>query len=250
MQPFVDSAAWYDALYAARGKDYAREASQVASLVELQVVPMAESYRPEARTDERATLIDFACGTGEHLRFLRDHFDVMGVDACPSMLAVAQRKLSGVTLIHGDMCTVNLGRQADAAVSLFSSVGYLPDEAALGAAIATMAAHVRPGGVVIVEPAVLRERVQPARPQVTEITWNGERIVRTTTAVREGNVLRIRFTFSCEGIDGRRVVEEEHRIQLFARSMYYRAFSAAGLRVKHEPSGSTGLGMFIGCRPA
>ncbi|MCA9296658.1 MAG: hypothetical protein KC983_09070, partial [Phycisphaerales bacterium] len=126
---------------------------------------------------------------------------------------------------------------------------YLPDEAALGAAMRTMAEHIRPGGVVIVEPAVLRECVQPAEQQVTEITWNGARIVRTTTAKREGNVLRIRFAFTCDGVEGRRAFTEEHRIQLFARTMYYRAFCAAGLRVMHAPANGTDLGLFIGRRP-
>ena len=57
------AAAAYDVLHAARSKDYAGEAARVAALV--------RERRPEART-----LLDAACGTGGHLPFLRDHFDV------------------------------------------------------------------------------------------------------------------------------------------------------------------------------
>ena len=63
------SALLYDAMYRGIGKDYPAESAEVAALV--------LRRRPDART-----LLDVACGTGEHARLLAtEHgFQVDGID--------------------------------------------------------------------------------------------------------------------------------------------------------------------------
>ncbi len=89
----------YDALYRAR-KDYPAEARQLTALIR-QRLPAAGS------------LLDVACGTGEHLRYLRDDFDVTGIDLSESMLGYARSKLPGVPLHQADLRTFELGRRFD-----------------------------------------------------------------------------------------------------------------------------------------
>src|SRR5438067_8492108 len=103
----------YDLVYAAPGaKDYAAEAAQIDVII--------RKRAPGART-----LLDVACGTGLHLRHLRERYAVEGVDASADMLAVAAQTLPGVPLHVGDMRALDLGRTFDAVTCLFSSVGYL-----------------------------------------------------------------------------------------------------------------------------
>ena len=71
---FTKSAAFYDAIYAARGKDYAAEAAWLRA-----------AYRNVAARSSR--LLDVACGTGRHLSQLRNEFAVEGLDADPAMIA-------------------------------------------------------------------------------------------------------------------------------------------------------------------
>src|SRR5207302_1516830 len=113
----------YDLVYAAAGKDYAAEAAQAAALI-------------RERAPAALTLLDVACGTGEHLRHLAGSFAVEGVDADPAMLAEAHRKLPQTPLHEGDMRTLQLGRRFDAVTCLFSSVGYLRTAGELDAAVA------------------------------------------------------------------------------------------------------------------
>jgi ubiquinone/menaquinone biosynthesis C-methylase UbiE len=82
------SARWYDTIYSF--KDYAAEADSLRALL--------AQHRPGARR-----LLDVACGTGEHLRHLRAHFAVEGIDASPDMLAIARAKLPGMPLHLADM---------------------------------------------------------------------------------------------------------------------------------------------------
>lgn len=65
---FTKSAAFYNAIYAATGKDYIREAQQVYALIQQHM-----------RTPGK-TLLDVACGTANHLAVLREWYEVAGLD--------------------------------------------------------------------------------------------------------------------------------------------------------------------------
>ena len=74
---FIESAELYDAIYAF--KDYARECARLRALID-ETVPAAR------------TILDVACGTGEHARFLKEHFAVDGLDINETYLRAAQLK--------------------------------------------------------------------------------------------------------------------------------------------------------------
>ena len=111
-------AAIYDAMNRGAGKDYGAEAAAVTEAV--------LARRPEART-----LLDVACGTGEHLSHLRHRFEVEGLELSEHMAAIARTKLGPDVPIHaGDMRSFDLGRTFDAVTCMFSSIGYARDAAA------------------------------------------------------------------------------------------------------------------------
>ena len=134
---FERSARVYDLLYSF--KDYEVEARDLVRLI-------------HERNPGATSLLDVACGTGKHLELLRGDFsDVAGVDLNAELLAIAQERLPDVPFTAADMRTFDLGRTFDAVTCMFSSVGYLRDDADLAEAIARMAAHLGPGGVLIVD---------------------------------------------------------------------------------------------------
>src|SRR5882724_6448932 len=92
----------YDMVYTAgRGKDYAAEAAALAELI-------------RARHPRAASVLDVACGTGEHLKYLRPFFaDVEGVELAEPMRAKAIEKLPDVVVHAGDMRDFALGRIFD-----------------------------------------------------------------------------------------------------------------------------------------
>ena len=151
------TAAVYDLLYGALGKDYAAEAQEVHELI--------QARRPGART-----LLDVGCGTGGHLRHLTRWYDAAGVDLEPSMLAQARIHLPDTPLAEADMRSFDLDQQYDAVVCLFSAIGHLPSVEDLDAAVATMTRHLAPSGVLIVDGWIL--------PQ----NWKG--IIGTTSTPR------------------------------------------------------------------
>lgn len=211
-------AEWYDAIYAARGKDHAAEAAWIAE-------------RVRERAPGAGSLLDVGCGTGLHLRaFARRFPDVAGLDAAPAMLGVARPALPGIPLHLGEMTRFDLGRRFDVVTSLFAAIGYLAGRAELDAALRCMAQHLAPGGVLALEPALTPERVRPARSVEDRAERDGTTVRRLAEAEHGDAVLRIRFTFTVDAAGGEREqFVEEHPIRLFAESEYRSAIEAAGL---------------------
>jgi len=126
------SAPVYDAIYEER-KDYRRESEQLHRLIE-------HHQRSPGRS-----LLDVACGTGLHDQFLRQWYDVEGLDASEAQLAVARQRLPTMTFHWADMADFDLARRYDVVACLFSAVGHLTTVADLHRGIAAMSRHLQPG---------------------------------------------------------------------------------------------------------
>ncbi len=126
---FTKSAAFYDALYA--WKDYAGETARLRELI-----------RQHKQTDG-TTLLDVACGTGQHLHFLQNGFEVEGLDLDEGLLAIAREKHPGIRFHHADMLRFDLGKQFDVVMCLFSSIGYVQTVPKLRRAVQNMSAHLK-----------------------------------------------------------------------------------------------------------
>jgi ubiquinone/menaquinone biosynthesis C-methylase UbiE len=48
----------------------------------------AQQHHSDAKTP-----LDVACGTGKHLQFLQEHYQVDGLDISPNMLKIARKRL-------------------------------------------------------------------------------------------------------------------------------------------------------------
>lgn len=228
----VQAAAVYDALHLPR-KDYAAEAEMIAGLV--------RNGRRSARS-----VLDVACGTGEHLRHMAPAFDVQGVDANPAMLECAARKLPAVPLSCGDMRTVRLRRRFDAVTCLFSSIAYMPTFVDLVDAVANLVRHLEEDGLLIVEPWH-HDNVWPIGHHFEEVVvTDGGAIARTLDVeVVDGvSILDMNYEVTTGGRSRR--FTEEHRLRLYPVVDYVRAMESAGLSVTHDPVGLTGRGLFVG----
>jgi len=214
---FEHSARVYDLLYSF--KDYEAEALDLTTLV-------------RERNPGAASLLDVACGTGKHLELLRATFpDVAGVDLDDGLLAVAHERLPDVPLTRGDMRTFDLGRTFDAVTCLFSSVGYLRDDEELAAAIGRMAAHLSPGGVLVVDGWIRPDAWWPGtNVQGLAETSDGVAAARVARTWRDGDrtILDMRYLIATAE-DGFEQQQEVHELTLFSDEAYRAAFDAASL---------------------
>lgn len=231
---FSKSAQYYDEIYASVDKNYAAEAAQVRKIIKM--------YK---QTKGRS-LLDVACGTGAHAGYLSRYYQVEGLDLDAGLLAVAKTKHPKVRFHQGDMLTFDLGRQFDAVVCLFSSIGYVKTKPRLQKAIRTMTRHVLPGGVLVIEPWFTPRQWHPGRAFLTQVNKPDLKIARMSYSDQRGKVSLIEFQYligTPKGIEHR---VETHELGLFTHQEYMDAFKAAGLNVTHDPDGLDGRGLYIG----
>jgi SAM-dependent methyltransferase len=231
---FSRSAGIYDAVYSF--KDYADEAARLRTLI-------------EERTPGAATLLDVACGTGRHLDQFRAWYDVTGVDLDPALLAIARERLGDVPLELADMTSFDLGSRFDVVTCLFSSIGYVGTVERLHKAIAMMAAHLEPGGTLIVEPWLDPDAWVADRPHLLTVDEPELKIARMTISGREGRLAIMTFEYLVGTSAGIEAYSERHEAALFTDDEYQAAFVAAGLTVEHDAEGLIGRGLYLG-RPA
>jgi SAM-dependent methyltransferase len=227
---FARSARIYDAVYS--WKDYAGEAARVHELV-------------QARKPGAATLLDVACGTGTHLAELRGRYRCEGLDLEPELLAVARERLPDVPVHEGDMRDFDLGRRFDVVTCLFGSIGYVLTVEGLEAAVAAMARHLEPGGVLLVEPWLRPEGVKPHVGAVF-VDEPELKIGRVNTIEVEGRISSFDFHFLVGTPESVEHFVEHHELALFTHEEQLAAFRAAGLEVEHDEEGLMGRGLYIG----
>jgi SAM-dependent methyltransferase len=231
---FTRSAAFYDAVYGF--KDYGREA-------DLLVARIQEHKRSPGRA-----LLDVACGTGAHLAFLSADYQVEGLDLDPEILAVARQKLPRVPFHQGDMTTFDLGRRFDVVTCLFSSVGYVKTADRLRLAVANMARHLLPGGVLLVEPWFSAETFQSGTLHSLFVDQPDLKIARMNISRVEGDLSIIDFHYLMGTPAGIESFTERHELGLFTRDEVVGAFEAAGLETSYDADGLCGRGLVIGKR--
>ncbi|PZA08105.1 MULTISPECIES: class I SAM-dependent methyltransferase [unclassified Meiothermus] len=221
----------YDRIYSY--KDYRAEAGAVHALIQ-RVNPGAKS------------LLEVACGTGKHLEHLKAHYQAVGLDLETEQLEEARRRNPEVPFYQGDMRTFDLGRTFDAVTCLFSAIGYAGGVEGLEAAVCTMARHLNPGGVLLLEPWLLPEVWQNNRPHALFVDEPDLKVARMNVSRQEGRESVLEFHYLIATPQGVESFTEELRLFLFTQEEYLEAFRRAGLEVEHDPQGLTGRGLYVG----
>jgi len=234
----------YDLLYASGidGKDYSAEAGEIAALV--------RRARPHSRT-----LLDIACGTGEHARYLSEvhGFEVDGIDISTDMIARARAKCPRGRFDIADMASFHLGRCYDGLLCMFSAIGHVVTLPRLRDTLACMRAHLAPGGVAVVQPYLTPDAIPTLGTREYCFESGDLKVRRTRYAELDGRCHRVSYHYTIEGPDGTREADEVEEWGLFTRDEMLATFSAVGLAATYDPSGwsdATGRGIYIALAPA
>ena len=238
-------AAYYDLLY--RDKDYPGEARYVHSLLGRHGVSDGD-------------ILELGCGTGKHAeQLVRLGFAVQGIDSSPSMVQIARKRTpsdlsSRLQFDVGDARSARLGKQFDAAISLFHVASYQTSNEDLAGMLRTASAHLKTGGIFVFDfwygPAVLTdpptERVKRLEDGVIQVT----RTARPTLWPNE-NVVDVHYQVQVKQNSSGMVanIEETHRMRyLFLPELRW-MLQEAGLEVidaQRWMSGELGVGSWFG----
>jgi SAM-dependent methyltransferase len=227
---FLESPELYDAIY--HFKNYAHECEILRAVIAVAA--------PGART-----ILDVACGTGGHDKFLKAHYTVDGVDLNENYLRAAREKNPAGRYTCADMTDFDLAATYDAVTCLFSAIGYVRTVERLNRAVACMARHVNPGGVLIVEPWFTPDAWNPAHSFVHAGEIGPDKVCRMSLSGKEGTLSFILMHYLRSTDSGIEHYSERLELGLFTRDEMTHAFEAANMDVRYDTEGLMGRGLYI-----
>ena len=231
---FSRSARLYDSIYLNIGKDYSEEAGKIHAFIQ------------QHKQTSGNLLLDVACGTGLHIGPLREHYEVEGLDLDEKMLEIAREKHPDISLHQGDMLNFDPGHPFDAITCLFSSIGYVKSIPGLNQAIGNMARHLKPGGILLVEPWFTPEAWNTGTLHASLVDKPELKIARMNISERKGRLSFFTLHYLVATPEGIEHFTELHELGLFTEVDHLEAFRAAGLEVIFDPAGLTGRGLYMG----
>lgn len=232
LQMFNASAEFYDLIYSTF-KDYVAEVAQITSLL--------RRLNPRCQT-----VLDVACGTGEHARLLATQgFVVDGLDLDPAFVRLAAQKHPAGRFFEADMSDFHLTARYDAVLCLFSSIGYLQTLDRVSRALTCFREHLAPGGMIVIEPWFAPGTLDSERVSRHAGEANGIRVSRVSRTEIERRLSRLYFEYEITDATGTRRSSEVHELGLFTTAELLRTFQEAGLHAEYDPKGLTDRGLYV-----
>ncbi len=228
-------AKYYDEMYS--WKDYEKETQRLVEIID------------GFKSNEGKTLLDVGCGSGGHIKYLRHHYEVTGVDLSESMLRVAREQFKDVEFFQQDMSKMNLGKTFDIVTCLFGGIGHLTKETDVISAIESFANHTNPGGVVILEPFVLKEDIHPTSIGLLTLDRPDIKVARVNTSRFDGDILYLNFHFLIATHDGVEHIVDPSPMGIFPKATFQVAMENNGLKTEYvEPGLMQRTGLFVGVK--
>ena len=234
--PYKSTARYYDLIYS--WKDYKNEADRLKQLI--------KKYKKSPGNE----LLDIACGTGRHIQYLKDDFSILATDVNDAMLAVARKNLKGVAVKRANMLALNLGKQFDAIVCLFSSIGYVKTYGNLVKTLRNFVRHLKKGGVVIIEPWITKSAFKVGLTHMITYSTDAIKIARLGVARVRGNlsILDMHHLVAEKNRSVKYFVER-HELGLFETEEVLKLMEANGLQARFLRNGlMRDRGLFIGVK--
>ena len=231
---YYELAEYYDLIYSF--KNYRKEANRIKALI---------SKHKKSHGNE---LLDVACGTGHHLKYLRDRYSCTGVDVSEELLDIAKKNVKGVAFERADMTKLKLGQKFDVITCLFSSIGYMKTYSKLKTTIQSFARHLKTGGVLIIEPWFTKRAYRIGSPHMTTYGGKDVKITRLNVSKIGGNVsvMDMHYLIAERDKDVKHFVDR-HELGLFEVDKTLRIMKDAGLQARFLKNGlMRGRGLLIG----
>jgi SAM-dependent methyltransferase len=143
------------------------------------------------------------------------------------------------------MIDFDLAATYDAVTCLFSAIGYVRTVDRMKRAIASMARHVKPGGVLIVEPWLTPDAWKPGATFIHAGEIGGGKVCRMSHSSQQRNLSVLSLHYLRGTPDGIEHYSERLELGLFTRDEMTSAFESAGMSVRYDTEGLMGRGLYI-----
>ncbi len=235
MRMYRQLANYYDEIY--HFKNYEKEAEKIDTLIR------------QHKKSPGNHLLDVACGTGNHIAYLKQHYSVEGLDSSADMLRIARKKHPDVVFHLSEMTSFRLQNRFDIVTCLFSAIGHVKTKARMRRAVRNMARHLQSGGLIILEPWITPANFRRGLIGFTFVDKPNLKISRINVSKVRGPVSTLEFHFLIGTPNEVQYVIDKESLGLWTHEEYLATFRDAGLEVSFDSEGLMGRGLYLGLKP-
>ena len=226
---------YYDEIY--HFKNYQKEVEKIETLIQ------------QHKKSSGNHLLDVACGTGNHIAYLKQHYNVEGLDFSPEMLRIARKKHPDVIFHRGNMTSFKLNTRFDIVTCLFSAIGHVKTKARMRKAVRNMAIHLQLGGLMILEPWITPAHFKKGIIGSNFVDKPNLKIARINISKVRGPVSAFEYHYLIGTPERVRYILDRESMGLWTHEDYLDAFRDVGLEVSFDSDGLMGRGLYLGVKP-
>jgi len=149
----------------------------------------------EHKTSHGTKLMDMACGTGSHAKFLKNHFKVTGVDINENMLKIARKKVPEADFILGNMKNFELEDKFDVLICIFSAIHYNTNYSELKDTLTNFYKHLEEGGILIYDLSFNNENWIEGLVSIDTVAEEQLKIARICQSQLTNGIFNANFVF-------------------------------------------------------
>ena len=216
---FTDFAKYYDLIYS--WKDFKKESIVLDSLIK------------KHKKTKGKELLEVACGSGKYIEFLKSKYKITGLDLSSRMLKIAKKNFPNVKYKKADMINFNMKKEFDVILCLFASISYVKTYSKLSKTLKNFSKHLKPGGVVIIDPWFTKSQYKVGAPQMAVYKGKDIKIARLHVSKIKGNVsiLDLHFSVAEKNKDVKNF-REKHELGMFEKKKFLQIMREAGFKPK------------------
>ena len=213
---YKELAKYYDLIYS--WKDYKKEANKIKNLIK------------KYKKSDGKELLDVACGTGEHLKYLKNDFSCTGMDVNKEMLDIARKKVSAAKFKAADMMNFKLNKKFDVIICLFSSIAYLKTYKNLESAIKNLVSHLKRGGVMVIEGFITKSDFKPNHLYIDTYDGKNVKVARIGTSKIKNGLMLAEMHYLTSEKGKINYFSETHKLGLFEVNKVLKVMKKYGLK--------------------
>jgi ubiquinone/menaquinone biosynthesis C-methylase UbiE len=211
-------AKYYDKIYA--DKDYSAEVEFIKWAVK------------KYKTGKGTRLLDVACGTGNHLVYLKNDFSVMGIDLNSKMLEIAKEKMPEVMFKKCDMKKLNLEERFDVILCMFATIAYNLTYEELEHTLKIFYEHLSSGGVIIFDLHIHEDYWLGDRVWINTVVEKDLQLARISPSPQKKEILDLNMIFLIKEKGKVDFDIDQHQIALFNVEKIKKVMSKIGFQTK------------------
>lgn len=231
---YSQMAKYYDKIYSF--KDYSGEVTALLKLIK----PFME-YGPKK-------LLDVACGTGMHLKYLKEHFTCQGLEICPELLSIAQQRNPELTFTLADMTAFDLDDSFDVITCFFGSIGHVLTLENMQQTLLNFARHLKPNGIIVIEPWHSPEEYRVGNLNLLTVDEPDLKIARVATSLAKDGLSILDMHHLVATPTGTEHFVEHLELGMWTDVEFQESFQELGFKVRIERIRDRGRKMFLAYR--